>query len=119
MLCAVAPAVCWSPDQIAGCLPWDYPENPALGIPHQLIYVWLATDDHRRRWRRYLRRYRPRNRNCRAQKHASRRLQLRPDIIDRRERYGDWEGDTIVSPPSSRSTLVSLVRAQEWLCGTG
>lgn len=100
---------CWSPEQIAGRLPWDYPENPALRISHQTIYAWLATDDHRRRWCRYLRRYRPRKRNCRARKQACRALRLRPEIIARRERYGDWEGDTIVSPPRSRSALVSLV----------
>lgn len=100
---------CWSPEQIAGRLPRDYPENPALRISHQTIYVWLATDDHRRRWIVYLRRYRPRKRHCRPQQQACRALRLRPEIIARRERYGDWEGDTIVSPPRSRSALVSLV----------
>jgi IS30 family transposase len=100
---------CWSPEQIAGRLPWDDPENPALRISHQTIYAWLATDDHRRRWRRYLRRYRPRKRRCRAPQQARRARNLWPEIITRRERYGGWEGDTIVRPPRSRSALVSLV----------
>lgn len=53
-----------------------------------------------------------------SQKHACRRLRLRPEIIECRERYCDWEGHTIISP--LRSRLVSLVERKSvviWNCG--
>lgn len=99
----------WSPEQIAGRMKLDFPENSRLRISYQTIYHWLAQSDHGRWWRRYLRRWRPRRRRRRAQHQKARTVRHRPEVINRRERYGDWEGDTIVGPRSQGPVLVSLV----------
>ena len=36
-------------------------------------------------------------------------MRHRPEEINRRERYGDWEGDTLVGPRPGGPVLVSLV----------
>jgi IS30 family transposase len=99
----------WSPEQIAGRMPLDFPDNPRLRISHQTIYTWLKRDDHGRRWRRHLRRFRLTSRRRRSAEQASRSVRNRPEVINRRERFGDWEGDTIVGLRHGGPVLVSMV----------
>lgn len=100
---------CWSPDQIAGRSRREFPENPRLMLSHQTIYAWLARDDHRRRWIVFLRRYHRRRRQARPAGRTDRALEQRPEIINQRGRFGDWEGDTIVGSGRHGGALVSLV----------
>ena len=99
----------WSPEQIAGRLRLDFPGNSRLRISPQTIYTWIKQDDHRRPWQCYLRRFSLVRRRGRKQEQASRSLKHRPDVINRRQRYGDWEGDTIVGPRHRGPVLLSLV----------
>jgi len=99
----------WSPDQIAGRMRMDFPENSRQRISAQSIYAWLARDDHRRAWLKFLRHYRWRKRRPNKRAGSSSALVNRPEIVNRRERFGDWEGDTIVGPRRGGGALVSLV----------
>jgi len=100
---------CWSPDQIAGRSRRDFPENPERTLSRQTIYTWLAHDDHRRRWKVYLRHYRRKRRRPKSAGRVDRALAKRPAIVNERGRYGDWEGDTIVGKGNHGGALVSLV----------
>ena len=89
----------WSPDEIAGRSRRDFPDDPRRRVSRQTIYTWIhsqraaGTD-----WRRYLRRLgrvRRRSEN-RGQLPACVSIEGRPAVVDRRARYGDWEGDTVV-----------------------
>lgn len=97
----------WSPDEIAGRLRQDFPDQPQLRVSPQAIYQWLASHDHARRFRPFLRRFRVRIKRPRARPEAA-AIANRPPIIERRERVGDWEGDTIVGARRS-GAIVSLV----------
>ena len=97
---------CWSPDEIAGRRRLDCAERRQW-ISHQTIYNWLVEDDHARRFRPFLRRFRVRRRRQRSHSTAS-AIANRPEVIERRERVGDWEGDTIVGARRS-GAMVSLV----------
>jgi IS30 family transposase len=99
----------WSPEQIAGRMPLDFSDNPRMRISHQAIYNWIKHDDHVRRWLPYLRRYRLTPRHRRSSTQATRSVRNRPDVINRRERFGDWEGDTIVGPRDGGPVLLSMV----------
>jgi IS30 family transposase len=97
----------WSPDQITG-----YARNhldAKFHLSHQTIYDWLKSGDRAQRWGSYLARAPgtpvPDAKNL----PASVSVERRPAIVDRRARYGDWEGDTIVGPGRSRGAVVSLV----------
>ena len=46
----------WSPDQIAGRLKQEFPDEPRRQVSHQTIYDWIKQDDDRDLWQQYLRR---------------------------------------------------------------
>lgn len=71
------------------------------------IYQWLASHDHARQFRPFLRRFRVRIKRPRSLPAAA-AIANRPQIIERRERVGDWEGDTMVGARRS-GAVVSLV----------
>jgi IS30 family transposase len=98
----------WSPDEIAGRLKHDFPGNSDLHISAASIYSWLRTDDHCRPFRSCLRRFGCHRRRRRPAGEHRRSIAGRPDVINERQRLGDWEGDLIVGCKHG-GALVSLV----------
>ena len=92
----------WSPEAIAGRLRIDHPDDNTMRISHETIYHWIYRDSRNKgNLHHHLRR---RHKYRRRQKHygSGRRfipgrisIDMRPPIVDSRERFGDWEGDTI------------------------
>jgi IS30 family transposase len=102
---------CWSPDQIALRSRADFPRDRRRQLSHQTIYAWIqAQDAAGQHWRRYLRSagWRRRDRGNRGQIPACTSIEGRPAVVDRRGRYGDWEGDTVVGA-GRRGGVVTLV----------
>lgn len=101
----------WSPDEIAARSRADFPRDRTRHVSHQTIYAWIhAQDAAGKRWRRYLRSAgwkRPGSEN-RGRLPACTSIAGRPAVVDRRRRYGDWEGDTVVGA-GRRGGAVSLV----------
>jgi IS30 family transposase len=101
----------WSPDEIAGRSRRDFPRDRRRQISHQTIYTWIRTEAAKgRQWQRFLRRLgrkRPEVEK-RGQIPARVTIEGRPAVVDRRGRYGDWEGDTIVGA-NHRGGAVTLV----------
>lgn len=97
----------WSPEQIAGRLPKDLPRQKQCRVSYQTIYNWLRTDgvEFRKHLRRGTRRSQP---ETRGQLKDCRTIAGRPQVVNSKRRYGDWEGDTIVSP-GRRSGLTTMV----------
>jgi IS30 family transposase len=95
----------WSPDQIAGRVRRDLPRRPQRWLSRQTIYNWI--NNRATEWRPLLRRGgRPPEKRGKLTDCV--RIDGRPDIINGRRRYGDWEGDTIVGK-GRRSALLTLV----------
>jgi IS30 family transposase len=95
----------WSPDQIAARSRRDFRRQPRRWLSRQTIYSWI----HRRapQWRLLLRRGgRPPEK--RGKLAGGVRIRGRPAVINRRRRYGDWEGDTLVGK-GRRSALLTMV----------
>jgi IS30 family transposase len=101
----------WSPDQIAGRSRSDFPNDRRRQISAPTIYAWIRAEQARGRdWQRYLRRLgrkRP-EWEKRGRLPASTSIEGRPAVVDRRTRYGDWEGDTIIGA-QRRGGAVTLV----------
>jgi len=95
----------WSPDQIAGRVRSDFPRARWRWLSRQTIYDWI--DNYQADWKSYLRR-RGRPPEKRGKLTDCVRINGRPDVINRRRRYGDWEGDTIVGD-GRRSALLTMV----------
>jgi transposase, IS30 family len=101
----------WSPDQIAGRAGRDFPHNRRRHVSSPTIYAWIVAEQARGKpWQRYLRRLgrkRP-EWEKRGRLPTSVSIEGRPAVVDRRSRYGDWEGDTIVGA-HRRGGAVTLV----------
>jgi transposase, IS30 family len=100
----------WSPDQIAGRLRREFPNRPRCQLSRQTIYNWI---DHQEEdgndWRLFLRfGSRRKRRENAGHLPGACPIEGRPKIVDRRLRFGDWEGDTLVSR-GRRSGLTSVV----------
>ena len=111
----------WSPEEISSRLSVDYPNNENMRVSHETIYRWVYLDatvagdlylnlrrrrKKRRRQKRYGKGHRFAGRKCITQ---------RPLIVDDRQRYGDWEGDTIEGKKSSGYIATVVERKSRYL----
>jgi transposase, IS30 family len=99
----------WSPEQIAGAQKRAYPKEPHRQVSARTIYTWIEQDRHREHWKSYLRRRG--KRPCRRKNPtpcAAARIRNRPEVIERRLRLGDFEGDTVLGPVGTGG-IVTLV----------
>lgn len=104
----------WSPDQIAGRMRRDFPHQPQYRLSRQTIYNWLQP--RKAEWRHSLRHGRKRfYREKRGQLTDCVRIEGRPKIIDRRRRFGDWEGDTVVGKRRRSAVLTIVERKSGYL----
>ena len=95
----------WAPDQISGHSRRDFPRRRKRCLSRQTIYNWIHT--RAPQWHSLLRRGgRPPEKRGKLTAGVS--IQGRPRVINRRRRYGDWEGDTIVGK-GRRNALVTMV----------
>lgn len=100
----------WSPEQIAGRLDRWRNRRTCGRVSHQTIYDWIAGQPDRLYWQRFLRfgGRRRRRRDRRGKLPRTVEITRRPAAVNHRNRYGDWEGDTVVGPPR-KSVLVTHV----------
>ena len=94
----------WSPEQIAGRLRLDYPDDSAAWVSHETIYQWVYRQSQLgktlyqrlRRSRKYRRRRIPGDRKGKRGLIPGRvGIEERPSVVDERGRFGDWESDTV------------------------
>lgn len=92
-----------TPEQIAGRLRLDYPEDPRMRVSHEALYQSLYADECFHCLVAQLPQARPKRRR-RGQGKTRRGpsipnrtgIEHRPAEVQQRSRYGDWEGDTLV-----------------------
>ncbi len=100
----------WSPEQISGWLK----KNQAIRISHEWIYQYILTDQkadgdlytHLRQHGKRRKRYGKYDRRGKLPNRVS--IEERPEVVEQRERLGDWEIDTLVGK-GHQGALVSLV----------
>jgi IS30 family transposase len=92
----------WSPEQIMGRLPLDYPDNSGRRVSHEPIYRFIYAQEQasEKLWE-----YLPRKQKKRRKQHGRtvRRSHIpdrvsihdRPEEIEGRETFGHWEGDSV------------------------
>ena len=116
----------WSPEQISGRIKLDLKDK----ISHEAIYQFIYAQVHRDGWgllrpgaedlRQYLRRRRKRRirkglRMCqKLPRCGGVSIDERPDIVAKRRRIGDWEGDSVESK-DHKPGLNSLVERKTGL----
>lgn len=110
----------WSPEQIAGRLKRDGIGSVSPEAVYQFIYAQLSSGKPKKGCedlRPYLRRKRKRRvphgaRRCqRVLKPRGASIDLRPQIVEKKSRMGDWEGDTVESCGHKPGVNTTLERA--------
>ena len=115
----------WSPETIAGRLKADYPDDDIMRLCHETIYRWIYEDSrnkgdlhrHLRRGHKYRRR---------QKRYGSGRrfipdrvsIDLRPSVVNTRERVGDWEGDTVEGGKGTSHLATHVERKCRYLIAT-
>ncbi|WP_180116305.1 IS30 family transposase [Acinetobacter sp. YH12119] len=100
----------WSPEQISGRLKRDQVFN----ISHETIYQYIYADKkHGGSLYKYLRRkkkygHRIGGKSPRGQIPHRVSIRERPSVVDKKERIGDWEADTIIGK-GHKQAIVTLV----------
>jgi len=107
----------WSPEQIAGRIKDDHPNDPIMSISHEAIYMHVYSHPQARVNRKLiaLLPYQ-KSRRKRANALSKRRIRikdqvsidLRPSHIDQREEIGHWEGDLMIGAKQA-SAIGTLV----------
>ena len=104
----------WSPEQISGRLKIEYPNDKSKWIGKDSIYKFIYF--HRKDLVKYLhckkgsyrRRRGTKIREKLREEAKIKRIDTRPEVVDNKERIGDWEGDTIVGK-DRKSRLITNV----------
>ena len=111
----------WSPEQISGRLKTDYPCNRIKHIGKDSIYKFIYSKRKdlvkylRCQKGKYRRRYGTRIREKQREELKKRRIDTRPEIVEKRERIGDWEGDTVIGKDRKPAILTHLERKSGYL----
>lgn len=112
----------WSPEIIAEKLKIDYPDSDEMRVSHETIYRWIYSDAkgggtlyHHLRRRHKKRRRQKRYGSGRRFIPGRVSISERPAIVETRERFGDWEGDTIEGKRSSGFIATHVERKSRYL----
>ena len=103
----------WSPEQIAGRLVIDFPDDERMRVSHESIYCYIKGDrktggklwKHLRQSHKLRRKpYGSGPRRCRIPDRVG--IEQRPREADRRRRPGHWEADTMIGRNGRLATCV-------------
>jgi len=112
----------WSPQQIAGRMKLDHPDDPSMRISHACVYEGVyrlrANGKH---WHRYLRQaHRKRRKRYGSGQKRGRivgrvGIEHRPAEVDARTRFGDWESDTMEGAAHASYLATHVERKSRYL----
>jgi IS30 family transposase len=106
----------WSPEQIAGVLKDELPsELKGLTVSHESIYYWIyeKAEKHKKLYK-HLRNHRKKRKKQGKRKSVKiaipERISIheRPEMINNRARYGDWESDTLEFRMGNKKRYLSV-----------
>jgi len=107
----------WTPEQIAGRLKQQYPNDPIMSISHESIYRYIYTQPQARLNKKLIkllvrkktRRYKAKKKRRNGSKISNQvSIDYRPKHIDLRQEIGHWEGDLIIGK-NHKSAIGTIV----------
>lgn len=112
----------WSPRQISRRLQQDFPDEPSMRLTPETVYRWVYNDAASggtlyMSLRRHHTKRRRQRRLAQARHRFRGRVSIheRPDIVDSRTRFGDWEGDSVLGAMGKGSIITLLERKSRYL----
>ncbi|CAM1363254.1 IS30 transposase; CP4-6 prophage [Tenacibaculum soleae] len=107
----------WTPEQIAGKLKLDFPNDPIMSISHESIYRYIYTQPQARLNKKLINllvRKKTRRRPTKKKRGTGSKIinqvsiDNRPKHIDLRQEIGHWEGDLMIGK-NQKSAIVTIV----------
>ena len=112
----------WSPEQVAGRLPVEFPDDPRMRISAETVYAWVYLDAREggtlyRQLRRHHKRRRRQVRYGMGRRFREQRPRIteRPASVEERSRWGDWEGDTVSGRVGTTALVTHVERRSRYL----
>jgi len=112
----------WSPEEIANRIRIDYPDDDQMRISHETIYRWVYLDSSvdgtlYQSLRRKRKKRRKQHRYGTGRRFIAGRIGIaqRPDVVATRQRFGDWEGDTVQGKPGTGCVATMVERKSRYL----
>lgn len=112
----------WSPEVIAAKLELNYPGNAKMRVSTETIYRWVYRDASQG-GRLYACLCRSHKKRRRQRRYGTGRglipgrisIHMRPDLVAARQRFGDWEGDTVEGAKGSGLITTHVERKSRYL----
>jgi len=113
----------WTPEQVAGRLPVDFPYDPRMRVSHEAIYQAIYAQDSLHFLIAFLPQARPKRRK-RGQGKSRRGpsipnrvgIEQRPPEVETRTTHGHWEGDLVVGKNNDGFIVTLVERTSRLLC---
>jgi IS30 family transposase len=114
----------WTPGEIAGRLPIEFPDDARMRVSTETLYAWIYAPEqsHRQFWQ-YLPRGQKKRRKRAGRKVHSERIKWRTSIHDRpteiedRNQFGHWEADSVLGAHGTGGLHTSVERTSRYLVG--
>lgn len=106
----------WSPEQISGRLKIEHENDKSKRIGKDCVYKYIYSKRKnlveylRCQKGKYRRRYGARIREKQQEEAKKKRIDAKPEIVEKKNRIGDWEGDTIAGKEKTVHILTHVER---------
>lgn len=114
----------WTPEEISGRLPTEFPDDPKMRVSTETLYAWIYSpgQQYRQLWQYLTRGQRKRRRIKGRSVHAERikyrvSIHERPATVDTREEFGHWESDSVLGARGSGGIHTTVERVSRYYRG--
>lgn len=112
----------WTPGEISGRLPVEFPNDPRMRVGVETLYAWIYSkrQRHRQLWQ-YLPRGRKRRRRRQGRRVHSERIKWRTSIharpaeVEDRVEFGHWESDSVLGARGTGGLHTTVERRSRYL----
>lgn len=111
----------WTPEEISGRLPLEFPGDPRMRAATETMYAWIYAPEqqHRALWQ-YLERGQKKRRRIKGRSVHTERIKHRVSIHDRpaeiedREEFGHWESDSVLGTRGTGALHTTVERTSRY-----
>lgn len=111
----------WTPEEISGRLPLDFPHDPRMRVSVETLYAWIYDPEQQhRQLQQYLprghkRRRRRKGRNVHRERFKWRTsIHDRPEEIEDRQQFGHWESDSVLGAAGTGGIHTTVERTTRY-----
>jgi IS30 family transposase len=112
----------WTPEEIAGRLPIDFPDDSRMRASAETLYAWIYASEqqHRQLWQYLTRGHKKRRKRYGRRTHCERTrwrtsIHDRPSEVEDRIQFGHWEADSVLGLRGTGAIHTNVERCSRYL----